>query len=242
MRVYIQKDFTGEFLNVNCFTAYAGFSLMGWEVIGFEKLPPEGLHREDIVVGYISSVKTALINLGITPPEELDYPEELNEFYGRKLWKSQLSIIANSPEMYPVFIKPVLGKQFDGRLVKSFKDLIACGSNSEDREIWCSEPVNFIAEYRCFIKYGIVVDARLYKGDWSKVINADVVKHCVEKFTKQPASYTLDFGVTDDGRTLLVEANLGFSLGAYGLQPLDYAKNISACWAEMTDTIDHCRF
>lgn len=48
----------------------------------------------------------------------------------------------------------------------------------------------------------------------------------------------LDFGVTSDGRTLLIEMNDGYSLGAYGLEPELYAKLLTARWAELNRTQD----
>lgn len=44
--------------------------------------------------------------------------------------------------------------------------------------------------------------------------------------------------MTDDGRTLLIEVNDGYSLGCYGLFYIDYAKLLAARWAELTGTED----
>lgn len=44
------------------------------------------------------------------------------------------------------------------------------------------------------------------------------------------------------GRTLLIEVNDGYALGCYGLFYLDYAKLLSARWAELTKTVDECAF
>ena len=48
----------------------------------------------------------------------------------------------------------------------------------------------------------------------------------------------MDFGVTDDGRTLLIEINDGFSLGTYGIEDTLYAKLLTARWAELNGTED----
>jgi hypothetical protein len=48
--------------------------------------------------------------------------------------------------------------------------------------------------------------------------------------------------VDAQGRTLVVEANDGFALGAYGLMPVDYARLLAARWAELTGTDDPWRF
>lgn len=52
----------------------------------------------------------------------------------------------------------------------------------------------------------------------------------------------MDFGLTDDGRTLMIEVNDGYALGCYGLLYVNYAKLLSARWAELTNTKDECAF
>ena len=105
-------------------------------------------------------------------------------------------------------------------------------------DIWCSEPVKFVSEYRVFVRYGNILDARKYKGN--PFISADekIVEKAIATFENPPAGYSMDFGITDDGRCLVIEVNDGYALGSYGLFPTLYAKLISARWAEMTDTID----
>lgn len=48
----------------------------------------------------------------------------------------------------------------------------------------------------------------------------------------------MDFGVTEDGRTILIEVNDGYSLGAYGLEPTLYTRLLTARWAELNGTDD----
>ena len=121
MRVFIAKKTNHLFLNNEIITestyaAFYGFSVLGWEVVFFEGLPPEGLSREDIVVGWITQVQKGLANLGIDPPDEINYPIELENYLGRKVWQSNLHKIYTDETTWPVFVKPVKGKQFDGQL------------------------------------------------------------------------------------------------------------------------------
>lgn len=44
----------------------------------------------------------------------------------------------------------------------------------------------------------------------------------------------MDWGVTDDNRTLLIEVNDGYALGNYGLHPSLYAALLEARWHEIT--------
>ena len=246
MRLFVPKGTNHLFLNKEIITestynAFYGFSVMGWEVVFYEGNPPTGLSREDVVVGWITQVKQAISNLGIEPPTELDYPEETQKYLGRKVWQSTLHKIYTDDSTWPVFVKPVKGKQFDGKLITSLKDLIGLGSQ-DDRMIWCSEPMNFLSEYRCFVRYGKLVDARRYKGDFKMTPNYNVIESCIKDYTSQPAAYTLDFGITDKGETRLVETNDAFAFGTYGLHFMDCAKMLSARWHELVGIPDPCLF
>ena len=57
-----------------------------------------------------------------------------------------------------------------------------------------------------------------------------------------PNGCAVDFGLTKDGRTLLIEVNDGYALGSYGLFYIDYAKLISARWAQIMGFEDECNF
>lgn len=198
-------------------------------------------NKEDIVVGYVATVRSRLYDFGIITPE-MDYPDELHKYLGRKIWKAKMNDINNSPESWPVFIKPFEDKQFTGVVVRSTKDLIGCGIQGVNQDIYCSEIVDFVAEWRCFVRYGRILSVRPYKGDWRKHYDHKVIECAVKEFTTAPAGYAIDFGLTSDGRTLLIEVNDGYALGCYGLFYIDYAKLLSARWAELTGTEDECAF
>lgn len=101
---------------------------MGFEIIFFRDINDlRDNKKEDIVVSYVEDVRIALFKHDIITPE-IDYPEELENYLGRKIWKSKLSTIANNPENWNVFIKPVEDKKFTGIVVRSTKDLIGCST------------------------------------------------------------------------------------------------------------------
>lgn len=222
--------------------AYQGFREMGFEIVRFcgeEKLRES--EREDIVVGYVDTVRQRLFDFGITTPE-IDYPDELQKYLGRKIWKSTMNEINNDPTKWGVFVKPLEDKQFTGVVVNSPKDLIGCGLEGANQDVYCSEVVEFAAEWRCFVRYGRILDVRQYKGDWRRHFDPNVIESAVKDYSSAPAGYSADFGLTTDGRTLLIEINDGYALGCYGLFYLDYAKLLSARWAELTGTNDECAF
>lgn len=241
MKVWIRVNDKGIFASKNFAYAYYGFSEMGFEIQYFRHINKINNYTiNDIIVSYVSDVAYILKKYGFYNTEE-DYPEEIRKYLGRKIWKSNINIINSNPNLWPVFIKPIECKLFTGVNVQSTKDLVGSGIDP-NAEIYCSEIVNFVAEWRVFVRYGKILSVRPYFGDWKVQYDPAIIEECLKDYKLQPAGFAIDFGVTDDGRTLLIEVNDGFSIGCYGLEPLDYAKLLSARWAELTHSEDECDF
>ena len=231
--------------SVNNYLALEGFQQMGWEIIPYTDAEPVRDHAPDeVVVGHIAAVRASLRALGRPVPTELGYPDSLLPFLGRRLWQSTINAVAADASQWPVFVKPVHdAKKFTGVLVRGVRDLVGCGDQHQDTPVWCAEPVQFVAEWRCFVRYGQILDARPYKGDWRAHFDPAVVAQALAAYLPEaPAAFSLDIGLTATGQTVVVEVNDGHSLGAYGLMPLAYAKFLSARWAEMTGSEDYCNF
>ena len=218
--------------------ARRGFWTFGIETAIFEWIDDidafEDLSPTVGVAGYIGDVHRGLTKLNKPIPVNVDYPKVLSEFLGRKIWEGNLEEVRAS--IYPLFVKPREHKAFTGFVWNADRESrMRIVTQHDDCPVWIAEPVNFISEYRSFILHGKVIDCRRYKGDWSKAPNRDIVENAVKAMDKDPLdAYSLDWGVTDDGRTLLVEQNEGFALGHYGLPPTLYARMLSARWHQMT--------
>lgn len=242
MKAYIQAKPDGNFYNDNFYKAWLGFHEMGFETTSFSNFEElRKSNREDVIVGYVGTVEYRLHDFGIEL-DFLDYPKELSNYLGRKIWTTTINEVNRTPEIWPVFVKSKKNKQFTGTVVRSPKDLIGCGSCYEDAECFCSEVVDCLAEWRVFIRYGKILDVRPYRGDWRVHYDPSIIESAVKAYTTAPSGYAMDFGLTADGRTLLIEVNDGYALGSYGLHYIDYAKLLSARWAEYTDTEDYCDF
>jgi hypothetical protein len=245
MRVYYEKLIgKGVSSNISFYTAIEGFTAMGFHMIEIEDVlyvPKDDY--ESVALGSIGFIHAALKHLGKTCPETLDYPTLLRFFLGRKIWEFTISQIDVDKTKWNVFIKPKgFSKKFVGRVVEGLADLRGTAEQQYDVPIWISETVKFEREWRVFIRYGNILDIRPYKGNWKKQYDASVIEQAVAAYEDAPNGYAMDFGVTQDGRTLLVEVNDGYSLGAYGLFYLDYAKLLSARWAQLAGTTDLCSF
>jgi hypothetical protein len=236
-RIFVQS-IHGMPWGTSAASAVFGFQDMGAEIVPFSV--DEGIPKgtaEDMVVGGVGSVRHRLHELGCAVPS-IDYPESLQSFLGRKVGRTTINAVSDHPESWPVFVKPVEEKRFTGRLVKSAHDLIGCGTCGENPEVFCSEPVSFVAEWRCFVLRGQILDVRRYRGAWDQPLDPAIVRSAIHAYDDAPQGYAADFGLAEDGRTLLVEVNDGYALGSYGLEPHAYAHLLAARWYELVSLPD----
>ncbi|WP_338760484.1 ATP-grasp domain-containing protein [Bernardetia sp. ABR2-2B] len=240
---------------LGAFTAMKGFEFMGAKnilvnsIADMRNLTNNTItdldNKENIAVGGIGFVKSRLEYLGYSYNLEsgLDYPIEIRSYLGREIWTSTIDEISRT--LPNVFIKPkdeIKQKFFTGLVINSSKDLIGKGIQGQNYEVWCSELINPIAEFRVFVRYGEILDIRRYRGNYN--INPDykIIEKCIKDFTSSPLAYGIDFCVTEKGKTLLLEVNDGFSLGDYGLNFLDYAKLNYTRWSELVECKDYFKF
>lgn len=244
MILYSEKLRPGIYSNITFYAAREAYFNMGFdirEITSANEL--EIIEPDNLFLGSIRFMQEALVRLNKPIPEPLDYPESLRTFLGRTITESTINEIANDPSAWNVFVKPKgFTKKFTGRLIRGTKDLVGCGDFEMNTPVWVSEPVDFVAEWRVFIRHREVLDVRPYKGDWKAQIDPEIIEAAIRVYADQPVAYALDFGRTKDGRFLLVEANDGYSLGSYGMFYINYAKLLSARWAELTGQRDLCDF
>jgi hypothetical protein len=221
----------------NTFTAWEGFRMLGVETApyyGFGDIQAlEDLGPQVGIVGFLGDIWQALQKAGKPRPTPFDYPEDLSAYLGRDVWRTTLGRIRRTVD--PVFIKPVEEKLFTGFIWRGGGlEAVRIATLNDDVPIWASETVSFLSEHRVYVKDQKILDVRRYRGEWSVAPNRHVVCTAVDDFKNAPRSYSLDFGVTTDGRTLLVEANDGYALGNYGMTSVLYAQMLEARWEELT--------
>lgn len=225
--------------SINVATAELGFSELGIKTIpfqGFGDIDTDvACGPEALVCGYIQDVYAALDKLGCARPPSIDYPDELEGYYGRRIWKGTLDEIQDRGLHPGVFVKPCgYQKLFTGLLWKGVPShRLHLAPYPHDTPVFFSDPVEFVSEYRCFVLDGEILDVRRYKGDWSKAPGRSVVEACVKAYQPYRA-YCIDFGVLDVGGTVVVEVNDSFAMGCYGLHPRAYANMMEARWEELT--------
>ncbi len=243
-RVYIKRA-GGEIASEACFAAWKGFSAKGYPLDFFEWDELTGRHlplaRDTLLVGGTVAVHKALVQLKLPVPPPLNVPEPLVPFAGRKLWPTTLGKIRRQFEdgpTAPVFVKPLSSaKEFAGLVITTPSDLVRLRHLEDELGVQVAEPIAFVSEWRYFVIRGTVIGVAHYKGDCFIHPEPMTVRNAVAAYADAPAAYGIDFGVTADGRTLLVEVNDGFALGCYGLDPVLYADMLEARWCELAGLV-----
>lgn len=206
-----------------------------------------------LVCGNVPFVLHAMRQLGIAVPEHVPYPEALAPWLHRRVWRRDRlrDVLDDLREgAPPVFVKPALGwKKFTGFVVE-FADDYRFGGVSRNVPVWVSDPLVFLSEWRAYVAHGEVLDVRFadHGGDRSSKPDLDAIGQAVAQYVRSgnvPAGFVIDFGVTADGRTALIEENDGFSFGAYdGVAASVYWDVVAARWREllaarMPDALGH---
>lgn len=238
------------FHSPNISHAVSGFREMGAEIVTYHTIDEiyDKVTREDIVLDYIDQCLTIFNKFNVRP-DLPDYPDVLNPYLGRRIWRDTINSINVSPSKWGIFVKPVKEKAFTGKVIRNTKDLIGCGSCYEDYEVYCSDILDIKREWRGFIYHDELIDIRPYSGDWHYSYSSSVIDDVLLDFrlwNKRPVACSLDFAVIIDEKgyqqTVFLEANDAYALGNYGLRCIDYAKMISARWSQLLNRKDEFYF
>lgn len=244
----IQADEHGLPYSPHGAAAGRGFELLGYELryFGREQLNELPLTPETVVVGGVGTVYSALELLKVAQPLPLNLPPELHPFAGRRIHTGTVRDLRESGA-YPIFVKPAsFSKLFQGRVLRSsadLEDLLAPRSGypdlSEDTQLQMQEVVSFRSEWRAFVLRDRIVGLSHYAGDPLLFPSPNTIRLCIGAYRNGPAGYAADFGVTDDGRSLLIELNDGYSLSHGGLVADVYAQLLRARWGELVSNPSH---
>ncbi len=241
--VFIQAGADGEPYSVSGAAAERGFRYLGYETRRFarEALDTLPFAPETVVVGGMGCLHAVWERLGVRVPVYVSAPALLAPFIGRESWRTTQAELL-SADRFPVFVKPYEdSKVFNGQVVHGAEELALLlearpgfPTVGADCVLLAQEPVTFISEWRVFVLRGRSVGIAHYRGDLLTFPSGGVVRATLGAYTHAPAGYSADFGVTDAGRTLLVETNDGYALGYMGISEARYAELLRARWDEIT--------
>ena len=171
----------------------------------------------------------------IETPKPISMPEQLKKFSGRNFY-----VVADKSEIvdYPVFVKPYEDvKVFTGFVARSAKDWELYPELLEwSGTILCCDPIEseLVAEYRCFVHNGKIVNISYYDGTDPTIFpNIYTIMQCIHLYDDAPVAYTMDVGVDSYGWTHLIECNDMWAIGAYGINEDDYFEMLKDRWNEI---------
>jgi hypothetical protein len=216
--------------------------------VAFERLPAFSFMPGDLPVGSVEFVTETMRLLGIRPPSGLSYPESLLPYLRRPVIRQR---VGDLRPVAPVFVKPVLVKQFTGFVLRpgqafehydehDQEQVGAMLGLASDLEVYTSNVVEFLSEWRFYVQGRKVLGFARYDAegaDDAPEPDLAVVEEAVRRF-EGPVAYAIDFGVLADGNTALVEVNDAWALGLYGrcLGPRAYLDLLTTRWGELAQT------
>lgn len=234
MKAFVLTDNDGQIKDRDMLDLYDGYLSLGLNVKMFTKsdlcLNKNLITRNDVFGGHIDICRIIWRNIGVTEPFVDCYPKQLESFLGRRIKQMKLKgfyevLEENENFGNEYFVKPVKNKLFTGFVCTTKRECDGKIPCSIDTNVYVSTHVNFDAEFRAYIFNDKIIDVFRYWGDnWSAVVDKGKVEEMVSLLKgSMPSFYSLDFGIDDKGRTLLVEVNDGYAIGNYGLSPMQYA-------------------
>lgn len=195
------------------------------------------LNPTTLVAGGIRTVEAAMRQIGWRVPIANNLPDELTDYFGREVRKTTLGAVRSewaNQNPQPCFLKPLTqNKLFGAIALYDVDDLCTVESQSDDTPVIVSNYVLFESEWRVFVIDGEIIGMSYYQGNCFAYPSANTIKSAIAAFHSAPAGYGIDFGVLSDGRTVLIEANDGYSLGSYNLNSVDYARLLEARWMDL---------
>lgn len=200
----------------------------------FKDLDPE----TNMIVGGVEAIHHYLLVNDFPIPEPLDYPLPLSSFLKRKILLVKVEDFLKEWESFRgCYVKSFRHKLINGFCLRKMHDLNQLTKLLPSDELWVSEPLNIISEYRFYVLNNTVQGVSHYKGDPLLIPDVEQVREMARRWKDAPVAYSLDVGVTPSD-TVLVEANDSFALGFYSLQPLLQTKMLMSRWEELTTRKD----
>lgn len=215
---------------------------LGWDVMRLASWrPPEDFEPEEPVLfgePLFNTVVAEQLGLAVVEPPE-DFLVRLPEQYVKR--RVRLTTAAEARTLPgPLFLKPPNRKTFPARVYGSGADL---PEMPEDDPVLASEPVEWAAESRFFIRERRVRAWSPYwlHGALARKDDEWVVDHDMAEATKElvdglldemsvelPVAFVLDAGVIRDRGPAIVEANEASGAGIYGCDPRDVLEVLRA--------------
>lgn len=242
MRAFLEKTELGDYFDDFVYISKYQLQNLGVEIVDFNGSNLKSLDKyefnlkNDILIGSVEASCIFFKKCGIEPPNYLGYPEELKPYLHREIIETKFGDINHS---YPYFVKPRTHvKLFTGALIKDEKSYKFMRDYypevNSDTELFLSDPIDFLSEYRCFVHKGELKGIQWYSGDFKRFPDIKTIESMISDYKSSNVAYTLDVGIYKNNvytgsknySTALVEVNDMWAIGSYGFNAKDYVRMI----------------
>lgn len=233
--LYVQAIHKNKLAFDFCYSAMMGAIQSNIKVKPFKDSSEIPGDPTNIVVGSVEQCVQWLAQNNYNVPELIDV-RPFEEFMGRTTKVMDISEANIICKDTPIFIKPASAiKAFTGFVADS-PFTLQVWSNGYKGEVIVQPVIEIVSEYRLYINCHTIIGMKHYRGDCLAVFDRVLIEKCVDVSYKvlYNHSYTLDFGVLEDGSTVLIEINDAWAIGNYGLEPMDYYLFVRNCWLQIT--------
>jgi hypothetical protein len=244
LRLEKGHDNYAQYLQVAYWFAEKGQKVHEFDRLQLEKGKLDKILRkgsaDDVFYGSVPVIRLALNRAGRPQPPMLDYPAGLERYLGRRIVAATLRDVIRGSFLLPFHLKPRENhKLFTGLIVRTLDDLDFLIERGTDAltPVYVSEYRKFKTEWRAMILRGEVLNVSCYYGEPLVFPDPGVIKAAVGDFRDAPVGYAMDWAVTNEGETVLIEVNDGFGLGNYGCRGPQYIELVEARWREMMEAV-----
>jgi len=227
-KVYVEvKD--GLPINVDVQNAIDGFRYSNEEIKTYTKEDlymgkHDHLFKKYVFVGSIDAM-TYVFGKASKHFPYLDYPEQIAGLIKRKIIKQTKKEFIDQFEMdnEPKFIKPVKTKLFDGIIYRGEHNKAYLHDVGNNDELYVSDLIDIVSEYRCYIHNGIIIHASNYDGDCWQQIPVAYVHNIIDNYKDHPVSFAIDVAILKDGSFDIIEVSDFWAIAGYGLYSSYYS-------------------
>ncbi len=231
---YIQSE-NGFPISDWAVSAYMGFRQKGTKTILFEEIEEVPASRQNIVVAFIEDTVKYFKRLGIPEPKPINIPPCLMGYTKRKIRYMTMGEFKADTQL-PVFVKPNgRVKEFaSGVITKQENKRFLLGDVPDETEVLVSDVIDIVSEYRCYVINNDLKSINYYLGDFRVFPDVTIIDEAIAVYAPEsPSAYSIDFGVTSEGDTVLIECQDAWSIGNYGMEDRLYSTFLSRRWLEI---------
>lgn len=222
-----------------CYSAKMGAEQHDIKVKVFEDASEVPCDPTNILVGSVEYLSKWLNIYQYAIPDAIDL-SLFDKYLGRTYWNMDIEdfkteSLYSGKQYIPKFIKPASAiKAFTGYVVDDPKTTSVWTYNYQGPVI-VQDVIDIVSEYRVYVTNNKFIGMKHYRGDYFKYPNPEIIHKCKEIGDKlNYHSYILDFGVLENGSTVLIEANDAWAIGNYGLEAWKYYLMVRNRWLQIT--------